>query len=424
MKRSFVLLVVAIFGLSLRVLAQDKATDKATDKTAANHHATARVCVAGHAAATSALVNAREAGQVTAPGGEKQQGLLAALREWPTEADDRAYLRETAWSSATMTRQGPQTAIARLNPKFATRLASAIREARGAGLPLAGIFSAYRPPSFGVGRFLDRFNSLHAYGLAVDLLGIGEPHSNEAKLWYDIAGRHGIVCPYGVDSGREWNHCQPTPAKAVCRDDPLRRTITAEGPLDLEEMFKAGDRFVDNPPGPCIVVAANRPAASDAVTPSVTPQIASQSTSHAAPATHSAPAPHVAPTTSGAASTRSDRKHMHDARNVDGDAITRSRRSSDDELMRMVSHDMGLPLGSSRGHEARRGRRSPPVSHDRLARRAETDAGRDAPRPTHGHSSADRGVAGDKHGRPQSAQGSGGSSRHRAAPAPPRSRRG
>ena len=42
------------------------------------------------------------------------------------------------------------------------------------------MFSAYRPPAFGVGGFSDKFNSLHTYGLAVDMQGIGRPGSPEA----------------------------------------------------------------------------------------------------------------------------------------------------------------------------------------------------------------------------------------------------
>jgi hypothetical protein len=74
-----------------------------------------------------------------------------------------------------MTRQGPERAIERLHPEFVNRLAAAIAEARAAGMPLAGIFSAYRPPAFGVGGFADKFHSLHTYGLAVDVTGIGGP---------------------------------------------------------------------------------------------------------------------------------------------------------------------------------------------------------------------------------------------------------
>jgi hypothetical protein len=217
-----------------------------------------------------------------------------------------------------MVRQGTDVAIARLNPWFAARLARAIRDARGSGLPTAGIYSAYRPPAFGVGRFLDRFVSLHAYGLAVDMRGIGEPHSTEARLWYDIAARHGIFCPYGVDNRREWNHCQATFAKAVCRDNPLRNSITAAGPIDREAMFKAGNRFVDDPPVTCAVVAADPPANVDAVSP------------------------HRAYAASIATSARAERRRLHQARNVIGRAFARAEGPRHEASMRMVAHDMRL----------------------------------------------------------------------------------
>jgi hypothetical protein len=44
---------------------------------------------------------------------------------------------------------------------------------------------AYRPPAFGVGGFSDKFNSLHTYGLAVDMRGIGRPGSRSAVVARD-----------------------------------------------------------------------------------------------------------------------------------------------------------------------------------------------------------------------------------------------
>src|SRR5947207_4503510 len=158
--------------------------------------------------------------------------------EHATETDEttraRAYLIETATPGYTMTRQGPERAIARLHPEFVRRLAAAIAEARGAGLPFAGIFSAYRPPVFGVGGFADKFHSLHTYGLAVDLTGIGAPGTPTALLWHEIAARNGLICPYGPHSPAEWNHCQPTWLKIILADNPLRETVTADGPISLE----------------------------------------------------------------------------------------------------------------------------------------------------------------------------------------------
>ena len=161
-------------------------------------------------------------------------------RETDETARARAYLIATASPGYTMTRQGPERAIGRLHPEFVRRLAAAIAEARGAGLPFAGIFSAYRPPAFGIGGFADKFHSLHTYGLAVDVTGIGAPGTPSALLWHEIAARHGVICPYGPHNLVEWNHCQPTWVKIILPDNPLRDTVTADGPISLEGMFEVG----------------------------------------------------------------------------------------------------------------------------------------------------------------------------------------
>ena len=162
-------------------------------------------------------------------------------------AEARAYLIRTAMPGGTMVRQGPELAIGRLHPEFAKRLAAAIAEARSAGLESAGIHSAYRPPVFGVGGFADKFYSLHAYGLAVDMSGIGRAGSAGAQKWHEIAARHGIVCPYGHRNRAEWNHCQPTQLEFVTPQNPLRDTIEGKGPIDLGLMFHTGDPFIADP---------------------------------------------------------------------------------------------------------------------------------------------------------------------------------
>ena len=173
------------------------------------------------------------------------EGACATAARTPAEiADARAYLIETASPGFTMTLQGAELAIGRLHPEFVVRLANAIREARSAGMPFAGVFSAYRPPAFGVGGFSDKFNSLHTYGLAVDMHGIGRPGSPEAQLWHETAARNGVVCPYGPRDRAEWNHCQPTSVKIILAENPLRETVRAEGPSDLESMFEAGNTII------------------------------------------------------------------------------------------------------------------------------------------------------------------------------------
>jgi hypothetical protein len=176
------------------------------------------------------------------PGSEP--ACVDASRTPEEVAEARAYLVETASPGYTMTLQGPELAIGRLHPEFAVRLEHAIREARSAGLPFAAVFSAYRPPAFGVGGFSDKFNSLHTYGLAVDMRGIGSPGSPEAQLWHQIAARNGVVCPYGPRDRAEWNHCQPTSVKMILAANPLRETVTPTGPSDLESMFEAGDPMI------------------------------------------------------------------------------------------------------------------------------------------------------------------------------------
>jgi hypothetical protein len=161
-------------------------------------------------------------------------------------AEARAYLVETASPGYTMTLQGPEVAIGRLHPEFAVRLEHAIREARSAGLPSASVFSAYRPPAFGVGGFSNKFNSLHSYGLAVDMRGIGAPGSAEAELWHRIAAKNGVVCPYGPRDRAEWNHCQPTSVKMIVAQNPLRETVSSDGPHDLDSMFEAGNAMIDD----------------------------------------------------------------------------------------------------------------------------------------------------------------------------------
>jgi hypothetical protein len=126
------------------------------------------------------------------------------------------------------------------------RLAAAVREARISGLSDAGVFSAYRPPAFGVGGFKNKFNSLHSYGLAVDMHGIGAPGSAQARLWTRIAAEHGVACPYGVNNPAEWNHCQPTRIKMVRSDSPLVKTIAPQGPINPLNMFEAGKDLIES----------------------------------------------------------------------------------------------------------------------------------------------------------------------------------
>jgi hypothetical protein len=201
-----------------------------------------------------------ESSKTVAPASELEFGEGCDNQSCEDQALEHArdYLLETARPGGTMVRQGPDLALERLHPEFAKRLASAVRDARGAGLSEAGVFSAYRPPVFGVGGFANKYYSLHAYGLAVDMYGIGRPGSTEARQWHEIAAKHGIVCPYGYRNRVEWNHCQPTVLAAVKEQHPLRATITGAGPIDLERMFEVGDKFIADAKSTITSVVADR----------------------------------------------------------------------------------------------------------------------------------------------------------------------
>jgi hypothetical protein len=157
----------------------------------------------------------------------------------------KTYLIKTATPGYTMTRQGVSVAIGRLHPGFVVKLAEAVKEARDAGMYDAGLYSAYRPPAFRIGGFKDKFNSLHSYGLAVDVTGIGSAGSSLARLWSKIVTAVGLFLPYGPRNHREFNHTQFVSTKMAT--SRLRMTITTEGPKDLRRMWLASgtDAYVD-----------------------------------------------------------------------------------------------------------------------------------------------------------------------------------
>lgn len=149
-------------------------------------------------------------------------------------ADARAYLIKTARPSFTMMVLGRKKALECFLPQFAVRLSDAIREARASGLPDAGVFSGCRWPILNVGGFANKFLSMHAYGNAADMAGIGRPGSTEAAKWKRIAEKHGLVRPYV--SASEWNHFQLYADRVA--PPALRKTINANGSPDLERTWR------------------------------------------------------------------------------------------------------------------------------------------------------------------------------------------
>jgi len=147
----------------------------------------------------------------------------------------RAYLVRTSTAQRercvgdTMARQGVEVAIGRLHPVMAVRVARSIEQARNEGIP-ACVYSAFRPPAFGVGGFSDKYNSAHAYGIAVDFGGIDRPASKTARRCQEIAASNGLYSLYGPGDRAEWNHYQLIPVRRIAANNPLRDTITASGP--------------------------------------------------------------------------------------------------------------------------------------------------------------------------------------------------
>jgi hypothetical protein len=207
--------------------------------------------------------------------------LPAVIRERPQTApppksaveEAKAYLVKTATPGDTMTRQGVTVAIDRLHPGFVVKLAEAVKRARDEGLTEAGVFSAYRPPAFGIGGFKDKFDSLHSYGLATDITGIGGPGSASAHHWHQIVLDVGLYLPYGPDHRVEFNHTQFIPAKVAPRE--LRETITADGPIDLRQMWLASgvDTHMTEPPAGAAAGGPDSDASADAVSDESKPAV-------------------------------------------------------------------------------------------------------------------------------------------------------
>jgi hypothetical protein len=155
-----------------------------------------------------------------------------------TRAPSEAPAMLPTTPGATMQRLGTENAIGYLHPDLRSKLQAAMDDAKKEGMNVS-VFSAYRPPEYGVGGFQDKMRSLHSYGLAVDLAGVGKAGSPEAQKWYEIASRHGLYNPYGSNHPKEWNHYQLVPYKSVEPDNPLRNTINQSGPKNLQQMWDA-----------------------------------------------------------------------------------------------------------------------------------------------------------------------------------------
>lgn len=178
----------------------------------------------------------------------KKQGFAHPLNAIADAFEDfRKYLVQTATVGGTMRAQTPERAVGLMHPVFAQRLAKAIKVARAEGMDNVGCFSAYRAPGLDVGGYRNKYDSNHAYGLACDVyVPKGGAGTRAAKRWYEIATANGLYNPYGWRNRAEWNHYQVTPTVTAVRAVPaLRKTITANGPIDKERMWKTAEVLID-----------------------------------------------------------------------------------------------------------------------------------------------------------------------------------
>ncbi len=117
--------------------------------------------------------------------------------------------------------------VSSMHPDLAVRLAGAIQEARASGLNVT-LTSGWRSRETAGSAYDANGFSLHDKGGAADVGGIGAPGSPEAQKWADIAGKHGLYNPYGVDNPKEWNHWQLVPYVIEKRPD-VQAAIAAAG---------------------------------------------------------------------------------------------------------------------------------------------------------------------------------------------------
>jgi hypothetical protein len=121
-----------------------------------------------------------------------------------SDADSQAARQYLASLSAHPTRPGD---TANMNPAFATRLASAIKQARAEGLPVT-VTSGFREPGQTGSAYDAGGNSSHSYGLASDIGGLDGPNGRVTQRWAQIAEQNGLHNPYGIGDSKEFNHWQ------------------------------------------------------------------------------------------------------------------------------------------------------------------------------------------------------------------------
>jgi hypothetical protein len=162
---------------------------------------------------------------------DDDRAFLASLSQHPGRLGDTAYL----------------------NPLFVTKMAAAIRQARAQGLNV-GVESGFREPWQTGSRYDREGDSSHSYGAAIDVNGIGQPGSQTARQWYNIAMANGIYNPYFSDdsNNKEWNHYQLTSQPLEKYQGAVDALKTARATGDWNKVYAAmpgADTTADRPSG-------------------------------------------------------------------------------------------------------------------------------------------------------------------------------
>ena len=190
----------------------------------------------------------------------------------------RAYLVETARPGYTMIRQGPELAIGRLHPAFVVRLANTIGKREEPGWlrlefspPIGHPPSALEDLSTNSTRFIPTDLPSMCMALA-DLAhrklssGTTLPPSTASSA---LTGR--VTRQNGITASRR-------ASKIILAENPLRETVTAEGPISLEGMFEmgtwliAGSTAVPTTDQPALVITAEQRAATTRLKSPLPPQ--------------------------------------------------------------------------------------------------------------------------------------------------------
>lgn len=125
-----------------------------------------------------------------------------------------------------------------MNPEFAARLSTAIRQAQAAGLPVK-VMSGFREGSVTGSPYDVGGNSSHTYGLASDIDGLDGPNGKITQQWAQIAEANGLHNPYGTGNKSEFNHWQLPEQPLEKTPDLLNQLKAAKTSGNMTDVWNA-----------------------------------------------------------------------------------------------------------------------------------------------------------------------------------------